>query len=59
VEYSADPDKESRFVEGEPFVAPLSDADRDLFISVLDNPPPATESLKRALAAARAQQQAT
>ncbi len=40
-----------------PFVAPLSDEDRDLFIAVLDNPPPPTESLKRALAAAKAQAQ--
>jgi hypothetical protein len=40
-----------------PFVAPLSDEDRDLFIAVLDNPPPPTDSLKRALAAAKARTQ--
>lgn len=39
-----------------PYVAPLSDADRDLFLAVLDNPPAPTDSLKRALAAAKAQQ---
>jgi hypothetical protein len=30
--------------------APLSDRDRDLFLSLLDNPPPANEALKRAAA---------
>jgi uncharacterized protein (DUF1778 family) len=36
---------------------PLSDEDRDLLIAVLDNPPPPTDSLKRALAAAKARTQ--
>lgn len=29
---------------------PLSDRDRDLFLSLLDNPPPANEALKKAAA---------
>lgn len=32
---------------------PLSDTDRDLFLAALENPPPPTEALKRAMAAAR------
>lgn len=40
-----------------PFVEPLSDEDRDQFITVLENPPPPTDSLKRALAAAQARGQ--
>jgi len=36
-----------------PYVEPLSDADRDQFIATLENPPPPTDSLKRALAAAQ------
>jgi hypothetical protein len=31
---------------------PLSDTDRDLLLAALENPPPPTETLKRALAAA-------
>ena len=37
---------EVRFLEESS--APLSDRDRDLFLSLLDNPPPANEALKKA-----------
>lgn len=40
------PEDEIRFVEESS--SPLSDRDRDLFLSLLDSPPPATESLKKA-----------
>ena len=40
-----------------PHLAPLSDVDRDFFMSVIENPQPPTESLKRALAAALKNQQ--
>jgi hypothetical protein len=40
------PEDEIRFAEEA--ASPLSDRDRDLFLSLLDNPPPATESLKKA-----------
>jgi hypothetical protein len=39
------PEDEVRFAEE--FGRPLSDRDRDLFLSLLDTPPPATESLKK------------
>jgi len=42
------PEDEIRFYEG--FTAPLSDRDRDRFLELLDNPPPANESLRKALA---------
>lgn len=41
------PEDEIRFVEES--VQPLSDRDRDLFLSLLDNPPPPNEALKRAV----------
>ncbi len=34
----------------EELVSPLSDRDRDLFLALLDNPPPANEVFKRAAA---------
>jgi hypothetical protein len=40
------PEDEIRFVEETPTV--LSDRDRDLFLSLLDNPPPPTPALKKA-----------
>jgi len=42
------PEDEVRFAEE--FVAPLSNHDRDLFLSLLDNPPVANEALKKAAA---------
>ncbi len=42
------PEDELRFYEET--VSPLSDRDRDLFLSLLDNPPPANDALKRAAA---------
>jgi uncharacterized protein (DUF1778 family) len=30
-----------------PHVQPLSDADRDLFVSILDNPPPPNDALRK------------
>lgn len=41
------PEDEIRFAEES--IQPLSDRDRDLFLSVLDNPPPPNEALKRAV----------
>lgn len=35
-----------------PHVAPLSDADRDLFLAVMDNPPPPNEALRKLMAGA-------
>jgi hypothetical protein len=43
------PEDGLRFLEELP-LAPLSDRDRDLFLSMLDNPPPPNEALKRAAA---------
>jgi hypothetical protein len=40
------PEDEIRFAEESS--TPLSDRDRDLFLSLLDNPPPAKPSLKKA-----------
>ncbi len=40
------PEEEVRFVES--FVQPLNDEDRDRFLDLIDNPPSANESLKRA-----------
>jgi len=34
----------------EEVTTPLSDQDRDLFLALLDNPPPANEALKKAVA---------
>jgi hypothetical protein len=42
------PEDEIRFTEES--ATPLSDRDRDLFLSLLDNPPPANEALKKAAA---------
>ena len=42
------PEDELRFYEET--VTPLSDRDRDLFLALLDDPPPANEALKRAAA---------
>ncbi len=42
------PEDELRFYEES--VPPLSDRDRDLFLALLDDPPPANEALKRAAA---------
>jgi hypothetical protein len=42
------PEEEIRFSEES--AAPLSDRDRDLFLTLLDNPPPANENLRRAAA---------
>lgn len=36
--------------------SPLSDRDRDLFLALLDNPPPASETLKRAVRKCRGNQ---
>lgn len=40
------PENEIRFPEEA--VSPLSDRDRDVFLALLDNPPPATKALRRA-----------
>jgi hypothetical protein len=40
------PEDEVRFAEESRH--PLSDRDRDLFLALLDNPPPPSESLKKA-----------
>jgi hypothetical protein len=40
------PEDDIRFVEESPIT--LSDRDRDLFLSLLDNSPPATPALKKA-----------
>src|SRR3954466_3229045 len=40
------PEDELRFREE--VASPLSDRDRDLFLSLIDNPPPANEVLKKA-----------
>lgn len=40
------PEEEVRFVES--FVHPLNDEDRDRFLDLIDNPPSANSSLKRA-----------
>jgi len=42
-------DDEVRFYEEQPR-APLSDRDRDIFLALLDNPPPPNEALRRAWA---------
>ncbi len=42
------PEDEIRFYEES--AAPLSDRDRDLFLSLLNDPPPANEALRRAAA---------
>jgi hypothetical protein len=42
------PEDEIRFYEES--VTPLSDRDRDLFLSLLDNPPPANKAFRRAAA---------
>ena len=42
------PEDELRF--SEEMMTPLSDRDRDLFLALLDNPPPPTEALRRAMA---------
>jgi hypothetical protein len=42
----ATPEDELPFREEE--AEPLSDRDRDLFLALLDNPPPANEALKKA-----------
>jgi hypothetical protein len=42
------PEDEIRFYEDS--VSPLSDRDRDIFLSLLDNPPRATKSFRRAAA---------
>ncbi len=42
------PEDELRF--SEEIARPLSDCDRDLFLALLDNPPPVNESLKKAMA---------
>lgn len=39
------PEDEIRFAEEQ--AVPLSDRDRDLFLALLDNPPPANEALKK------------
>jgi hypothetical protein len=41
------PEDEVRFYEES--VAPLSDRDRDIFLSLLDNPPPANAAFRRAV----------
>ena len=41
------PVEEIRFVEES--LVPLSDADRDLFLALLDNPPPPNEALRKAM----------
>lgn len=41
------PEDEVRFAEE--FVSPLSDRDRDLFLALLDSPPPANAALKKVL----------
>jgi hypothetical protein len=41
------PVDEIRFVEES--LTPLSDRDRDAFLSLLDNPPPPNEALKKAI----------
>ncbi len=40
------PEEEFRFYEE--LVTPLSDHDRDIFLELLDNPPPASEAFRRA-----------
>jgi Protein of unknown function (DUF1778) len=45
------PENEMRFYEGS--TSPLSDRDRDLFLSLLDEPPAANEALRRAAAASK------
>jgi hypothetical protein len=40
---------EDEFPFAEESATPLSDCDRDLFLSLLDNPPPANEALKKAM----------
>jgi hypothetical protein len=42
------PEDEVRFYEES--VSPLSDRDRDIFLAVLDNPPPPNAAFKRAAA---------
>ncbi len=42
------PEDEIRFAEES--AAPLSDRDRDLFLALLDSPPPANEALKKVAA---------
>jgi hypothetical protein len=43
------PEDEVRFYEEQPRT-PLSDRDRDIFLALLDNPPPPNEALRRAAA---------
>jgi hypothetical protein len=45
------PEDDLRFAEE--IVTPLSDHDRDLFLSLLENPPPPNEALKKAVAKVR------
>jgi hypothetical protein len=42
------PEDEIRFYEES--VTPLSDRDRDAFLAMLDNPPPANEALRKLMA---------
>jgi uncharacterized protein (DUF1778 family) len=42
------PEAEVRFYEDS--ASPLSDRDRDIFLALLDNPPPANDAFKRAAA---------
>lgn len=41
---------EKQFCFEEEFVTPLSDRDRDIFLAMLDDPPPANEAFRRAAA---------
>jgi len=45
------PEDEIRFYEES--VTPLSDRDRDAFLAMLDNPPPANEALRRLMAGSK------
>lgn len=48
------PEEELPFVEET--MAPLSDRDRDVFLHLLDNPPPPNDALRRLLSAGNAPQ---
>lgn len=50
------PEDELQFPE-EAETTPLSDRDRDIFLSLLDDPPPANEALRHAAVAYRQQDQ--